>query len=155
MTEPRRVPKLTDTFTKFNLAEQVYRRHVAKPDFGITLDEVLNDAYWGNVASKLRVGDHIEIQPEGLTYHAELLVVDCGPAFATVKLLQFNDLVNEAPKPEQAPISASIDMGKYKAERNGGWFRVVRVDDQQLMKAGFRTLKAAQDWAAEHLQATV
>ncbi len=155
MADNKRVPKLTDTFTKFNLAEQVYRRHVAKPEFGITLAEVMDDAYWGNVASKLRVGDHIEIQPEGLTYHAELIVVDAGPVHAAVKLLSFVDLVNEAPKPSQAPITAYVDLGKYTAERNGGWFRVVRDSDKEVMRSGFRTLKAAQDWAIENLQATI
>jgi hypothetical protein len=148
----KRVPKLSDNFKVFQLAEHGYRSHIARPDFGLTLAQVMDDAYWGNVASKLRVGDYIRVQPEGMTYHAELLVVDAGPVHAKVKLLGFHDLVNESAKPEQAAITAAVDLGKYKAERNGGWFRVVRHGDNEVMKGGFRTLKAAQDWALDNLQ---
>jgi hypothetical protein len=151
-TKRASVPKLTDTFTKFQGAEFSRRTHVARPDFGLTLQQVMDAAYWGNVASKLRAGDLIELQPEGLTYWAQLIVVDASPVHANVKLLQFVDLVNDAPAPDQQEIVGEKDLGKFKVERTGRWFRVIRNGDGEVMKGGFPNLKAAEQWAAMNLQ---
>lgn len=153
-TETKRVsvPKLTDTFTKFQGAEFSRRTHVARPDFGLTLSQVMDAAYWCNVASKLRAGDIVELQPEGLTYWAQLIVVDASPVHANVKLLHFVDLVNEEPKPEQAEIVGEKDLGKFKVERTGRWFRVIRNGDGEVMKSGFPNMKAAETWASMNLQ---
>lgn len=136
----------------FHTRDWSYSAHVDRPNYGVLLKDVLEDSYWSNVAAKLKVGDQIEIQPEGLTYYAKLIVVDCGPAFAKVKVLAFNDLTDERAAPDQEPLQTSVALGvKYVAERAGPWFRVKRVPDNEIMKTGFRSMKAAEAWAAENL----
>lgn len=150
MTEQKRSPKLNQS--KFHRPHFASLPYVATPDYGITLDQVLDESFWGNVAAELKAGYTIEVMPEGLPYYARLIVIHAEPARAIVKLLQFNDLVNEAAKPVTAEIVKTIDMGKYRAERNGRWFRVVRMSDNEVMKGGFTTMAMAQTWADENLK---
>lgn len=150
----KRPPKMNQS--KFHRPNHVSLTYVATPDYGTTLDQVMDEAYWGNVARELKAGYKIDVQPEGLPYFARLIVIHADPTRAVVKLLQYVDLVNEAPKPEAAEIVQSVDIGsKYAAERNGRWFRVVRKSDNELMKSGFATMADANAWAAENLKAEV
>lgn len=150
MTETKRVPKINQS--KFHRPNFVSLSYVATPEYGITLDQVLDEAYWGNVARELKAGYTIEVMPEGLPYYARLIVIHAEPARAVVKLLQFVDLVNEAAKPEAAEIVTEVALGKFKAERNGRWFRVIRLSDKTVMKSGFTTMAEAETWAGENLQ---
>lgn len=138
--------------SKFKRAEYVYTNHVATPDYGIALKDVLEPAYWGNVASTIKVGDTIEVMPEGLTYYARLIVIDAGPVYAKVKLLQFVDLIAEDARPEQTEIRTEAQYGKFIAQRAGAWFRVIREEDKEVMKTGFRTMAQAEQWIADNLQ---
>jgi hypothetical protein len=148
---PTRIPKLNQS--KFRLSEHVSLNYVAQPEYGVTLAQVLDDAYWGHVAALLKAGYTIECMPEGLTWYAKLIVVDAGPVHAKVKVLQFTDLLADTPKVEQSPILAQQSLGpKFRAERAGAWFRVARVSDGEVMKTGFRSLAAAAAWASENLQ---
>jgi hypothetical protein len=153
MTDLKRAPKINDA--KFKASHYVQKNFIATPDYGITLEQVMDEAYWGNVARELKAGYTIEVMPEGLPYYAKLIVIHSDEKTrAVVKLLQFTDLVNEAPKPELQAIVKEVAIGsKFKAERNGRWFRVIRQADQEVMKSGFPTMAEAEAWAAENLQA--
>lgn len=152
MTEAKRTPKINSA--KFRHAHYVQKNFIAEPDYGVTLDQVMDESYWGHVARELKPGYTIEVMPEGLTYYARLIVIFSDEKTrAKVKLLQFNDLVNEAPAPEAAEIVKEVAVGsKFKAERNGRWFRVVRLSDQSVMKSGFTTMAEAEAWATENLK---
>ena len=140
--------------SKFKPAQYVSINYVATPDYGVTLAEVLDESYWGHVARELKAGYTIEVMPEGLPYYAKLIVVHAEPTRAIVKLLSFVDLVNEMPKPETAPIVKVVELGGFKAERNGRWFRVVRESDGEVMKGAFTSMAAAEEWAAANLKLT-
>jgi hypothetical protein len=144
-------PRLNQT--KFHRPGHASLTYVATPNYGETLAQVLDDAYWAHVAAELKAGYKIEVMPEGLPYYAELIVVHAEPARAVVKLLHYVDLVNEAKAPVTADIVMEVALGaKYKAERKGAWFRVLRVADQEVMKTGFRTIADAEAWAKENLK---
>jgi hypothetical protein len=137
----------------FHNRDWAYSSFVDRPGYGILLKDVMEDAYWSNVAAKLKVGSVIEVMPEGLTYYARLIVIDCGPTFAKVKALEFVDLTNAAELPAQAELATEVPVGeKFKAERAGDSFRVKRVADNEVMKDGFRSMAAARKWAAENLK---
>jgi hypothetical protein len=152
MIEQKRAPKITDA--KFKASHYVQKNFIATPDYGVTLEQVMDEAYWGHVARELKAGYTIEVMPEGLPYYAKLIVIHSDEKTrAMVKLLQFNDLVNEAPRPELAEIVKEVGVGtKFKAERNGRWFRVVRLSDGEVMKNNCVTMAEAEAWAAENLQ---
>lgn len=138
--------------SRFRAAQFVSINYVAEPEYGVTLDQILDEAYWSHVARELKAGYTIEVKPEGLPYYAKLIVVHAEPTRAVVKLLNFVDLVNEAAKPTPAEIVKEVALGtKFKAERNGRWFRVVRLVDREVMKSGFTTLAEAERWATENL----
>lgn len=152
MTELKRSPKITDA--KFKASHYVQKNFIASPDYGVTLEQVMDESYWGHVARELKAGYTIEVMPEGLPYYAKLIVIHSDEKTrAVVKLLQYSDLVNEAPAPKAAEIVKEVTLGsKFKAERNGRWFRVIRVSDQSVMKSGCVTMAEAEAWAAENLQ---
>lgn len=135
---------------KFN--EAGFHRHVwvARPDYGVLLADVLKSEYWANVSSSLKPGAKIEVQPEGLTYYAELIVLDAGPNWANVKVTQFVDLVEEQAPREQAPIRMGSTVGAYQVRRSGAWFQVVR-GDKEVIKTGFRSISDAEKWATDNL----
>lgn len=145
-----RIPKISQS--EFRLAEHVSLNYVARPGYGVLLEQVMDEAYWGHVAAQLKAGYTIECMPEGLPWYAKLIVVDAGPVHAKVKLLQFVDLVDPVRLPEQAPLLERLDIGKFEVSREGAWWRVVRKGDGEVVRKGFRSMKAAQDWAAENLQ---
>lgn len=151
MIETKRAPKITDA--KFKPSHYVQKNFIATPDYGVTLEQVLDEAYWGHVARELKAGYTVEVMPEGLPYYAKLIVIHSDEKTrAVVKLLQYNDLVNEAPKPAAAEIVKEVPIGaKFKAERNGRWFRVIRIDDKTVMKGAFITMADAEKWAADNL----
>jgi hypothetical protein len=144
-------PRLNQT--KFHRPGHASLTYVATPTYGETLAQVMDEAYWAHVAAELKAGYKIEVMPEGLPYYAELLVVHAEPTRAVVKLLNYVDLVNEAKAPVTAEILQEVAIGaKYKAERRGKWFRVLRVADQEVMKTGFVTMAEALTWARENLK---
>lgn len=152
MTEQKRAPKITDA--KFKPSHYVQKNYIATPDYGVTLEQVMDESFWGHVASQLKGGFTIEVMPEGLPYYARLIVIHSDEKTrAMVKLLQYVDLVNEAPKPQTAEIVTEVSLGeKFKAERNGRWFRVIRLSDKEVMKTGLPTMAEAEQWAAENLK---
>jgi hypothetical protein len=152
MTDMKRPPKISDS--KFKASHYVQKNFIATPDYGVTLAQVMEESYWGHVARELKSGYTIEVMPEGLPYYAKLIVIHSDEKTrAVVKLLQYVDLVNEAPAPVAAEIVKEVALGsKFKAERNGRWFRVIRVSDQTVMKSGCSTMAEAEAWALENLK---
>jgi hypothetical protein len=148
-----RTPKINQS--EFRLSEHVTLNYVARPAYGVTLEQVMDEAYWGHVSSLLKAGYTIECMPEALTWYAKLIVVDAGPVHAKVKLLQFVDLVDQQSLPEQSPMPERLDLGKFQVAREGAWWRVLRVADKEVMRKGFRTMAAAQAWALDNLQVDV
>ena len=135
---------------RFN--EASFHRHiwVIRPEYGTPLAEVVKPEYWTNVSTALKPGARIEVQPEGLTYFAELIVLDAGPNWANVKVTHFVDLVGEQVAPTQAAIRMESKVGAYNVKRAGAWFQVVR-GDKEVIKTGFRSIDAAEAWAKENL----
>lgn len=136
--------------------------YVATPDFGETLAEVMEPSYWAHVAplikaSMSRPNAHvdIEIRPVGNPYYARLVVLRAEQNFVETKLVQFTDLTGEQAIPKQRPMVKDVVIGKYKAERNGAWVRVIRLEDKVVMKTGLRTIEEAQEWASENLNVSV
>lgn len=147
----KRAPKINQS--KFTNAVYAQKTYIATPGYGVTLEQLMDESYWGNVARELKAGYMIEVLPEGLTYYARLLVVHADPTRAIVKLLQFNDFMADSQAPKQNEIPNETAIGsKFKAERNGAWFRILRLSDKEVMKTGFRTMTDAEEWAEANLK---
>lgn len=151
MAIEKRPPKISQN--KFHRPGYRSIAFVAEPDFGVTLDRVMEEDYWGHVARELKAGYTIEVLPEGLTYYARLIVIDADPTRARVKLLDFVDLTGQQEMPEIKEIVREVPVGdRYKAERNGRWWRLLRRSDKEVMKTGFATMEDAMEWAEDNLK---
>jgi hypothetical protein len=138
--------------SRFKPAKFIRQIYVAQPEYGVMLTDVLKSDYWRHVASHLRPGALIEVQPEGLTYFAQLIVIDSGTNWAKVKLLSFVDLLGEAKAPDQEPVKSETTAGAYTIKRAGAWFQVIRTSDREVIKTGFRVMADAESWVNENLK---
>lgn len=87
------MPKISLSQSDFVLAETVRNIHTARPGAGVPLERLFDRNYWAHVASGLRAGDRIEVEPQGGTWFAELRADVVGPNWAKMILLRHVDLV--------------------------------------------------------------
>lgn len=145
MTEIRK-PKISQSH--FGLAQHKLLSFVAEPRYGETIEQVMDEGYFGHVAATFKVPTVIEVIPEGCTYYAKLLVIDCGPVHARTKLLEYVDLLKKTIDTQQTEIRAESKVGAYTAQRYGRWFRVIRNSDKEVIKAALPTMADAEAWIA-------
>lgn len=72
--------------TRFKRSGAEFERniHMAYPEHGTDFDAILDPAYWAHVSAHMKIGDKIEVQPDDMSYSAELRVLDVGTLFAKV-----------------------------------------------------------------------
>lgn len=123
-------PQYNNTFF---YSEFVSKRYVCKVPAELSFDEVLKPSFWTHVGQMLKPWDRIEVRPEDLSYIAEVVVVEAGPLFAKVALVD-----------KRALEVKSEDASALTIEFVGGKHRVRRGSD--VMKGDFATKKDAQRW---------
>lgn len=112
-----------------------------------TTDHLCAPETWAHVARTLKPGAHIIVQPEGLPYEAEMVVIASGATFAKVKLIRCSEL-NGVIKDlgENIPLVVKWNAGFKK-------FTVNRAGSNELVKGDFADKEAAETWAREHTAA--
>lgn len=117
--------------------------HVARPPEGTPYEAVLAPEFWGMVASKIRIGDKIEVYEEGGAYYAELLVRNSSPF--TVTELVFKEL--EA-------IENFEPVSLFRVSFHGPKkYRVTRLSDGYVVREGIQTKEEAYREAADQEKA--
>lgn len=154
------------------LKESQYERRVwsASPQHGTPFEKLLDPNYWAHVAPKLKPWDRIEVQPDGIGYFAELLVVDADRLWAKVKVIRYVDFTS---KPAVDPSQPALDLGdetpaeldhedpeesdnvddNYLVEFKGSnkW-SVIRKADGEVLKSGYPNKGGANKWLRTHLR---
>lgn len=118
----------------------VHRVKAAETD---TIDDVLAPDYWTHVAQKVRVGDKLEIFPEGGAWYVEALVVSSSNIHLKLVALtkvQINEPVKKAEKnDEKKPFTVEFKGPQRK-------WSVIRTSDKSYVKEGFEDKDDAIDW---------
>ena len=127
--------------SRFAFAEHKRNVWFVVPLGGTTLAEVLDPLYWSHVAARLRPTDRIEVHAEDGRFFAELYVRDAGHLHASVVALRSHAF--EA-APADAPANGHAVAWKGPHHR---WC-VVRMSDQQLVKAECASREDAAMWLA-------
>ncbi len=129
------------------------------PEAHVAFADVMAPGYFTHVAAQLRVGDHIEVVPEGGAWYAELFVraasrldVTLGVLNAVNFTLTVPDDVQSSKSPIEkgSPEEYYVKWGGPKAK-----FRVHRAEDHQVLQDGFDTEASAQAWLSDHQQRMV
>jgi hypothetical protein len=129
----------------FALQHVAFRVHAAYPRYDDMLTDVLAPEYWRHHCGVMRAGDVIECFPEGHEWYARLLVVEATQFVCKVKMLQHANLLDQHAKKESAD--------GFKTDRNGRWWRVIRIADQSVMVGNCTDEQAAKDWIAQNCEA--
>jgi hypothetical protein len=112
---------------------------------GTTLEQLLEPAFWANVARHLRPNVTVEVHWDDSSQFAELYVTSAGRNWAAVSLLRHHELARHAPVSQEAQFKVAW-MGPVDK------FAVIRLKDSAKIKAGFATEALAQAFLGQYLQ---
>lgn len=131
----------------FSLADYARQVFVARPVAGTTIDDVLNESYWANVAKKVNPHDIIEVVPEDGSFYAKLIITSRGNLWARVHKLEYV-VIGAAPVANKKPVEG-FDIAW--AGPNDKW-RVVRKEDKSVVGKNFSSREDADKWLGEHIK---
>ncbi|NDG18445.1 MAG: hypothetical protein EB117_09255 [Betaproteobacteria bacterium] len=131
----------------FSLADYARQTFVARPAAGTTIDDVLNENYWSNVAKKMNPHDIIEVVPEDGAFYAKLIITSRGNLWARVHKLE-HVVIGAAPVANKKPVEG-FEIGW--AGPNDKW-RVVRKEDKAVVGKNFTSREDADKWLGEHIK---
>lgn len=129
---------------RMKLAEYDRQDWVANAERGHTVEDCLEPGYWAHMAAQMGFGDHIEVRAEEGEWIAELLVVEVGTGYAKVMVRARYDLV----QPDALPAVTPKHEVAWKGPQHR--FAVIRLSDQVMVKAEFKTREDAAAWMREH-----
>lgn len=134
-------PKPTRLFT----IEQAIHNWVWKDaPADLTVEALSDPATWAHVVGQLIPGAHVTIQPEGLPWEAEVIVLSAGVGFAKTRLVR-QTMLNEA---------SGVPDGVY-VKWNGPThkYAVYRTADDVILHKGCAAIAEAEQWARTHVTA--
>lgn len=130
---------------QFNMAEQKRIVWHAEPAEGVTIQDMLKPIYWTHVAEKLTKGARIEAVAYDGTWFAEFYVKSGNKIEAYVTLMREVQLSKSVAKLKIEP--------KYKLDHiGGGSYRVVRTEDNAVLKENLKGKDTAQAWLDNYLK---
>jgi hypothetical protein len=142
-SDKKQAPKIISDRVK--LGEYARNTHRVTPEQGATVDDMLEPGYWVHVASKFRVGDIVEVFPEGGAWFTTFLVVSQSNVHLKLVVLTSVRLSEEQK-------AAAKNDAPYKIEHKGSIHKwsVIRASDKSYVKDGFDTKEEASAWLAEN-----
>jgi len=135
---PRKVAALT--VSRWSEAAFKQARHAITPEAGTPVEDLLNPAFYANIAGKMNAGDIVEARPADGAYYLELYVWDRGDNWAQVGVLR----ALERPGPVAVPSTDDAFLIEFVdgAKKH----RVLRKSDKAEVAHGFATVAAANAW---------
>lgn len=125
-------------------AEFVRKSYAATPEFGTTLDDVIDPKYWVHVAKQIEIGSRIEVKPDGADWLAELYVLKVDVHGVHLALLNKYELTTA----NKAPAVANDDEYEINFGGAAKW-RVIRKSDREVMVKGLASKGECETWLAE------
>lgn len=134
---------------QFKEAQFVFKTFSARPDAGTTVEDVLEPAYWANIAEQLQPATRIEVMPMDGAYFAELIVLSASRTAAVVAPLRIVHLT--------AASDAAVEQGedpeysvKFRGPRK---FCVMRNADNQPVIEDIDTKEQAYRELSDYVKA--
>lgn len=117
----------------------------ATPRTGITLKDILAPSYWMAVANQMKAGCEIRVIPEDNSWYAKLLILSRDNISANVAVIFFSDF----------SLKSKMDADEFevRSTQNNTKFGVFRKADNQLLKSGFTSERAANEHLDDYLRA--
>lgn len=131
---------------RFSLSEHVNCNWTATVQAGTALEDVLNPAFFANIANKLHPYDRIVVRVDTGEYYAELLVLDCARTWAKVFVLNKHALVKD--ETEMVEVDNQYEV-KHLGPHNK-WC-VIRKLDKETIKEQCTSRQEANLWLSQHI----
>lgn len=135
---------IPENFQAADYSRNVFRVKAAETD---TIEDVLAPDYWTHVAPKARVGDKLEIFPEGGAWYVEAIIASTSnihlKLIATVKVQ-----INEVPKKKEKEDPKAPFTVEFKGPQRK--WSVIRSKDKSYVKEGFDDKTTAEEWLKDN-----
>lgn len=141
-----RSPKLNNS--AFALSEHAFNQYSAKPEAGVSMEDILEPSYWAHVAVKLKPLDIIHVNAMDGSYYALLQVRSASRIEAVCEVLMHREF---KPLTRLAQSEGKEYFARFSSPA-AGW-QVLRASDKQVIKEGFDNERAALQWLDGHLKA--
>lgn len=128
-------------------AEASWRTHGVLVEAGTAPAAILHPAFWGNVASRLRPLDRIEVMDDAGAWLVVLLVRAVGPAEAIVVELWRREF-EAAAALAQTPAAFEV---RWVGHRNR--WAVLRAVDKSIVREGLQSREEAEEYIRSHVKA--
>lgn len=126
---------------RMQLAETWRQDWVVNAEESTTIEQVMDPVYWSHMSGQLNPYDRIEVRLETGEWILELVVIQCGRAWAKVHMLNHYDLTAvERDAPAESQLVVGFGGPQHK-------WRVTRKKDAAVLQTGFPTQTAAREWA--------
>lgn len=118
---------------------------VANVEYGVTLEDIQDPAYWSMMAMRMKPYDSIEARAEDGSWIAYLIVTGCDRTWAKVAVDRVVSLTT-------ADVSLSQIGPKHKVEWKGPQrkYSVIRLSDAENVHDGFQSRDDAYMWLRDH-----
>lgn len=130
---------------RFSRSEYVNTDWTVTVEAGTSLEDVLNSAFFANVAAQMHPYDHIRVRVDTGEWYAELMVLDCGRNWAKLFKLCEHKLTREEHNEEIDSQFTVKHLGPHKK------YAVIRKSDNETLRDGFTNKHDANAWLASHL----
>lgn len=165
MSEPAKKPEPIAKGPRKLLVADLKRSEVARPDFRVlvkdtntTFEDVLRPEYWANVSNMFNKDRWpyavIELIWQDASKYLKVLVVDCGPVHAKVRVLDQKDWSEVAPAKEE-PEAEAGSRPDYEVKHKGTvkkWC-VIRTSDNEFVSEGHADKQDAQKYLDDYRKA--
>lgn len=133
----------------FRQAEHEIMRWTLTVEPGVVVEDTLASEFWVHVAKDMKPRHEVVVWAHDLSWRADLVVIDAGPLWAKVKILQRWDFEKilaaySVPVPETADYEI-----KHRASRK--WC-VMRLSDNKPVIEDLASKDDAALWLTNHLQ---
>lgn len=139
----KKAPALSPSHDFIQLAETRRNAWSVEVPVGVSLSRVLEPDYWTH-CKMIKAKDRIEAIAKDGVWFADLLVVNVGQHGARLKVLNFVDLTENKPETLNAEGFKVEFAGRHK-------WRVVRLQDHEVVHSGEDSRESAQAWLNTHL----
>lgn len=139
----KKAPALSPSHDFIQLAETRRNAWSVEIPPNVALARVLESDYWTH-CKMLKAKDRIEAIAKDGTWFADLLVVNVGQQGAKLKVLHYVGLT------ENKQEAMSADGFKVEFAGRHKW-RVVRLQDHEVMHSGEDSRESAQAWLNAHI----
>lgn len=133
------------TEDRWQLKEHRNPGHWACVPYGTTIDQITEPKFWANVARHLRPNSTIEVHWDDSSQFAQFYVLSAGRNWASVSLLSHHKL--DKPKMQQQASEYGVSYAG-PVDR----FRVTRLADNAVIRAGFPSEGEARKFLDEYLR---